>query len=414
MNESIKINEKFHPLWYGKTRYYVVTGGRGSGKSFTVSTFLNLLTFEQGHIILFTRWTMISAYLSIIPEYLEKIVLLNATPHFEVTNTEIKNKRTGSSIIFRGIKTSQGNQTANLKSLVGVTTWVLDESEEMPDEDTFDKIDLSVRKKGVDNRVIIILNPCHTSHWIYKRFFERPKIKDCFNGVVGNVTYIHTDYRDNLDNLDQSFLDRIEEIRVNNPIKYQHQILGGWLRDVDGSLWKQKLIDKWRVYELPEMARIVIAIDPAVTSNKKSDETGIVVAGLGVNNRAYILEDLSGKMTPNDWAKTAIVAYRKYKADRIIGETNNGGDLIETVLRNLDPALPYKSVTASRGKVTRAEPIVALYEKGVVSHNGYLSELEAQMVTWTKDSDWSPDRIDALVWAVTELLIGYVDDNYWG
>jgi len=410
----LKINEKLKPLFEGKTRYYILTGGRGSSKSFTVSTFLNLLTFEQHHRILFTRWTMISAHISIIPEFLEKIEILNATNHFKITTTDIINTRTGSDIIFRGLKTSQGNQTANLKSLVGITTWVIDEAEEMPDEDTFDKIDLSVRKKGVQNRVIIILNPCHKTHWIYKRFFEKPGIKDQFNGVVGNITYIHTTYLDNYENLDKSFLGVVEDIRRENPNKYKHQIMGGWLSDVDGALWRQKLIDKWRVYELPEMQRIVVAIDPAVTSDKKSDETGIIVAGLGVDNRAYVIEDASDRMSPNEWAKRAIIAYRKHKADRIIGEVNNGGDLIETVIRNLDTAIPYKSVHASRGKAKRAEPVVALYEKGVVSHLGYLGEVEAQMVTWTKEDTWSPDRVDALVWALTELMIGKSNTDYWG
>ena len=412
---KLKLNEKFDPLYLGETRYYIITGGRGSSKSFSVNTFLNLLTFEQDHRILFTRWTLNSAYISIIPEFNEKIELLNCVDHFSVIKTEIINKRTGSEILFRGIKTSQGTQTANLKSLVGITTWVVDEAEEMADEDIFDKIDLSVRSIKRPNRVIIILNPTHKRHWIYKRFFEKAGVKEGFNGVNKDVTYIHTTYKDNIENLSKSFLAQVENIRLNNPRKYKHQILGGWVEDVEGALWKYEMIEKWRVKSAPSMKRIVVAIDPAVTSNKDSDETGIVVAGLGINDHVYVLEDVSGIMTPNGWAKQAIIALDKWEADRIIGEVNNGGELIETVLRNLDTALPYKAVRASRGKVTRAEPVVALYEQGQVHHVGTHVKLEEQMTTWdANEGTKSPDRIDALVWGVTELKFGEIDTNYWG
>jgi phage terminase large subunit len=154
------------------TRYFVITGGRGSGKSFEVGRFTSLLSFESNHKVLFTRQTMTSAHLSIIPEFQQKIELLELEPLFDVNRGEIRNKKSGSLIMFKGLKTSSGDQTANLKSLQGVTTWVLDEAEELIDESTFDKINLSIRQKGVQNRIILILNPATKEHWIYKRFFE--------------------------------------------------------------------------------------------------------------------------------------------------------------------------------------------------------------------------------------------------
>jgi phage terminase large subunit len=220
----------------------VVTGGRGSGKSFELARFLNFLSFEQGHKILFTRQTMTSAHLSIIPEFQEKIDLMNLNDFFEVNKSEIKNKQSGSEIIFRGIKTSSGDQTANLKSLQGVTTWVLDEAEELTDEATFDKINLSIRQKGKQNRVILILNPSTKEHWIYKRFFEDKGISEGFNGIKDDVTYIHTTYLDNIKHLDQSFIDEIEKIKETNPKKYKHQILGGWLDKAEGVVFTN-----WRV-----------------------------------------------------------------------------------------------------------------------------------------------------------------------
>jgi len=216
------------------TRYFVVTGGRGSGKSFEVGRFTSILSFKENHKILFTRQTMTSAHLSIIPEFQEKIELLEMDDLFDVTRNEIRNKQSGSLIIFRGLKTSSGDQTANLKSLQGVTTWILDEAEELMDESTFDKINLSIRQKGVQNRIILILNPATKEHWIYKRFFENVGVEEGFNGTKGNTTYIHTTYLDNIDNLDESYINEIEYIKENNPVKFKHVVLGGWLDKAEG------------------------------------------------------------------------------------------------------------------------------------------------------------------------------------
>lgn len=233
----ITLNPKYKPLFTNDTRFFIITGGRGSAKSFAVGTFINILSFEQGHTILFTRQTMTSAHLSIIPEFQEKIDMMEYNDYFSINKSEIINKKTGSKIIFKGIKTSSGDQTANLKSLQGVTTWILDEAEELTDEVTFDKINLSIRQKGKQNRIILILNPATKEHWIYKRFFEDAGIQESFNGVKNDVTYIHTTYLDNYDNLDQSFINEVERVKVSNPLKYQHTILGGWLNRAEGVVY---------------------------------------------------------------------------------------------------------------------------------------------------------------------------------
>ena len=233
------INEKFKPLIENKDcRYFILTGGRGSSKSFTATLFLTGLTFEQGHRILFTRYTMSSAHLSIIPEFLEKIELIGNGSSFDINRTEIRNKLTNSDIVFRGIKTGAGNQTASLKSLQGVSTWVLDEAEELIDEDVFDTIDLSVRQNNTQNRIILILNPTTKEHWIYKRFFESRGVTEGFNGIKNDVCYIHTTYKDNEKNLPESYLKQIENIRINNPKKYEHKIMGGWLDKADGVVFE--------------------------------------------------------------------------------------------------------------------------------------------------------------------------------
>jgi len=235
---TLILSKKYNPLFDSKARYFIITGGRGSGKSFAVTVFLTLLTMSRGIRVLFTRFTMTSAHLSIIPEFLEKIGLLGFEETFNINKSEVVNAKNKSDILFRGIKTSAGNQTASLKSLQGISTWVLDEAEELVDENIFDTIDLSIREKNIQNRVILILNPVTKEHWIYKRFFEEKGVEGGFNGVKGNVCYIHSTYLDNETNLSESFLERIKSIKHNNFKKYQHKILGGWLAKAEGVVFE--------------------------------------------------------------------------------------------------------------------------------------------------------------------------------
>jgi phage terminase large subunit-like protein len=208
------------------------------------------------------------------------------------------------------------------------------------------------------------------------------------------------------------------ENRVNLPAAFFDQIVKKYegtrlgrqelhaqiLDDIEGALWQRTQIDALRVTRPPELSRIVVAIDPAVTSEEDSDETGIIVAGLGIDGQGYVLSDASLRGTPNEWAKAALAEYYKFKADRIVAEVNNGGEMVEHTIRTVDANASYKAVHASRGKLIRAEPIASLYEQGRVHHVGNFGTLEDQMCSWTL-GDKSPDRMDALVWAITELMI---------
>ena len=236
--QKLNLNPKYQSLFQTKDRYVVITGGRGSGKSFAVTVFLALLTYEKDNRVLFTRYTMTSASMSIIPEFVEKLNLMGVIENFEVTKYEIKNKVTGSSIYFSGIKTASGDQTAKLKSISGVNTFVLDEAEELMEEDNFDKIDYSIRSKVSTNRVLLILNPTTKEHWVYQRFFQNRGIADGFNGSKNGVTYIHTTYLDNVEHLSESFVKQVEEMKIRRPQKYQHQIMGGWLQKAEGVVFE--------------------------------------------------------------------------------------------------------------------------------------------------------------------------------
>jgi len=240
----IEVKKKYLPIVGADSRYYIVSGGRGSGKSFSVNALLVMLTYEAGHTILFTRYTLTSAYISIIPEFIDKLEQFGSIHDFHITKDEILNKKTGSKIIFRGIKTSSGDQTASLKSLQGITTWVVDEAEELTDENKFDTIDLSVRQQGNQNRVILILNPTTKEHFIYTRFFEDRGVQEGSNITKDNTTYIHTTYMDNIENLSKSYIDQIAQMRERRPEKYKQQMLGSWLNKAEGVIF-----DNWTIGE---------------------------------------------------------------------------------------------------------------------------------------------------------------------
>jgi phage terminase large subunit-like protein len=253
---------------------------------------------------------------------------------------------------------------------------------------------------GTDPRVVVTTTPRPT-------ILLRELIADPSVVVTRGTTY------ENNVNLARGFLEQI--IR-----KYQGTRLGRQeleaelLEDVPGALWNRGIIEASRVRAAPALIRVVVAIDPAVTATADADETGIIVAGKDGQGHGWVLGDTSGRYQPIEWARTAISAYRAHSADRIVAEVNNGGDMVEATLRMIEPDVPFTAVRASRGKVTRAEPIAALYEQGRVHHLGTFPELEDQMCAFVADGrgavklppgSGSPDRVDALVWALTDLLV---------
>jgi phage terminase large subunit-like protein len=202
----------------------------------------------------------------------------------------------------------------------------------------------------------------------------------------------------------QSVVARYEGTRLG-----RQELEAELLTDIPGALWSWETIERCRRDHAPDLARVVVAIDPAVSTSEGSDETGIMVVGKDEHGHAHVLEDLSGRYQPADWARTAIHAYYEHSADRIVAEVNQGGDMVEATLRQIDTNLSFTAVHASRGKFVRAEPCAALYEQGKVHHVGTFPQLEDQMASFVPDIDrgkmGSPDRLDALVWALTELVV---------
>lgn len=265
----------------------------------------------------------------------------------------------------------------------------------------------------IRNRFFYDENPVGKTHWSYKLFVEGLNPAD-------NTPLLHPENycsmrmnpMDNLANLSDTYIAQLQSLSARKRARF---LDGDWQDDSANALWKRStMINPYRVHNInpDELDRIVIAIDPAVTSTDQSDETGIVAAGVkygrnGADDHFYVLDDFSLKGSPTEWANAAIEVYDYYSADRIIAEVNNGGDMVETVIRNIDDQVAFSAVRATRGKILRAEPVAALYEKGRVHHAGEFQLLEDQMCNFTGlDGEKSPDRLDALVWAITELADG--------
>lgn len=219
------------------------------------------------------------------------------------------------------------------------------------------------------------------------------------------VTRGHT--LENKDNLAPDFLKYILSKYEGTRLGRQ-ELAGEILDDNPDALWERARIDELRLKKHPDLVRVVVGVDPAASAKEESADTGIIVAGIapiaGLMH-GFILDDLTIKGTPDQWATATVTGYYRHKADKIVGEVNNGGDMVGHTVRTVDKTIPFKSVHASRGKYTRAEPVSALYEQGRVHHVGFFPDLEDQLCEWVP-GDKSPDRLDALVWAITELMLG--------
>ena len=220
----------------------------------------------------------------------------------------------------------------------------------------------------------------------------------------GSILVTRGSTYENLTNLAPSFLSEILA-RYEGTRLGQQELHAELLDDVEGALWTREMLENSRIVSPPDMKRIVVAVDPAITARADSDETGIVVAGIGEDGHGYVLDDRTLRGSPNDWGRAAIAAYHQHKADRIVAEANQGGDMVGHTLRTVDRNVPVRLVHASRGKRTRAEPIAAMYEQCRIHHVGFHPQLEDQLCTWVPNEGASPDRLDALVWALTDLMI---------
>ncbi|WP_294618866.1 phage terminase large subunit [uncultured Bacteroides sp.] len=402
----IEPQEIYHPLYEDKEKFIIlITGGRGSGKSFNASTFIERLTFEMTeaekivHQIPYTRYTMVSAGMSIIPEMMEKIELDGTTKYFKTTKTDIVNKMTNSRIMFRGIKTSSGNQTAKLKSIQGITTFVCDEAEEWTSKDEFDKIMLSIRKKSIQNRIIIIMNPCDSNHFIYKKYIEKTHKLVEIDGVQvqisthPNVLHIHTTYFDNLENLSPEFLKEIEDMKANNPEKYAHVVIGRWADVAEGAVFKRIGIVK----EFPTNAKkVALGLDFGFTHDPSAIvKCGIVDNDLYLDKLCYKTDMVSSDLI-KELRKESLFVYADCATPRLIQEIANGGIIIYPVQKG------DGSIVAGIDKIKDFDNIF-------VTERSYNLIHEGRNYVWAKDKDGNyinePEDHDNHCWDAIQYYI---------
>lgn len=391
VRKGIKVQPVYHPLYLnnGRKMIVLVTGGRGSGKSFNVETFLERLTFEAvpsprdeakllAHQILCARYTMVSADISIIPEFLEKIEMEGTQKYFRATKKDVINRQTGSHIMFRGIKTSSGNQTAKLKSIHGLTVFVCDEAEEWTSFDDFEKIMLSIRTLGIQNLIIIVMNPTDSGHFIYQKYIKDTHRIEYFDGVPvqisthPDVLHIHTTYLDNIENLSPQFLENVETMKRTDPERYAHIVMGQWADVAEGAVFK-----KWGICKMfpTQCKHVALGIDFGYTH----DPTAIVMCGIW-DNRLYIklLCYRTGMLSKDiiEFLKpySGLMVFADSADPRLIDEIALGGIMIYPV------AKPNGSIVAGIDKMQSYDDIFVT-EDSVDLHE------ELRNYVWDKDKD---------------------------
>lgn len=403
------IQAKAISLFIGGATRFLLYGGSRSGKSFIIIYSMIVIACrfpDSRHLICRFRFNHVKN--SIWLDTLKK-VLKTCFPDLTIKWNNQDYYITlpnGSEIWIGGLDDKERSE--KILGMEFLTIFVNEASQISYDAFTTLLTRLAQKIPGSRNLLFVDENPPSRKHWTYKLFVENVEPET-------NVSLSHVDQygklkmnpADNVDNISIEYLRLLESLPERKKRRF---LRGEFGDDNEGALWMEEDINRLRVREAPVLKRIVVAIDPAVTSKDTSDETGIVVAGVGHDDEIYVLEDITDTYTPTQWATESIRMFHKWKADRIVAEVNNGGDLVETIIKGIDRNIPYSKVHATRDKLTRAEPISALYEKtpdsnGRVHHVGALPDLELEMTSWeAKKGEKSPNRIDALVWAITDLI----------
>ena len=388
---QIRTARAFEPL-LGPRRYKGAHGGRGSGKShFFAEAAVEWCLRSPGARIVCVREVQKSLRESVKLLMEDKIRSLGVDGHFTMMSDSIRCPGNGV-ILFQGM---QEHTKESIKSLEGFDVAYVEEAQTMS-SGSLEMLRPTIRKLG--SEIWFSWNPRHASDPV-DAFLRGPIVPD-------DATIVQVNYEDN-----PFFPEVLEEERSWDALhardRYGHIWLGQYEPAAVGAIWDRRTLHEGRIQEPPEMGRIVVAVDPAVGTDENSNEHGIVVVGIGEDGRGYVLADVTCRGGPQKWAERAIAALDTYEADAIVIEINPGGAMVRHTLKTVRPNLRIIEVRATRGKHVRAEPIAALYTMGKVSHVGSYPELEDQMCLMTVagyEGEGSPDRLDALVWAMTNLF----------
>lgn len=382
--------EAFQELWL-PSRYKAFYGGRGSGKSHSFATALLLQAMSSPLRVLCAREVQKSIRESVKQLLDDKIAEMGLDAFWTSTRDEL-NSTNGSQFRFSGL---QDHTAETIKSFEGADRAWVEEAQTLSSR-SLEMLIPTIRKPG--SELWFSWNPRNASDPVDKRFrgLEPPP-----NSIIRRVNYDANPFFPN------ELEDEREYDRRTNPDRYGHIWLGEYEPVAIGAIWNRLVLHEGRREAAPPLTRVLVGIDPAISSEAGSDMHGIVVTGLGEDGRGYVLEDGSLKGSPTQWAQRAVAMFDKWDADAVVVERNQGGDMCKHTLRTVRGTLPVVEVHATRGKHVRAEPIASLYHLGRVSHVGTFSELEDQMCQMTAagyEGEGSPDRCDALVWTLTELF----------
>lgn len=403
-------------LLKGPQRYTLVYGGSRSGKTFLLcfSILVRALAAPGSRHVIF-RFRQNSAWSAIGLDTLPKVAQINGCPLSVNKQDKYFKLPNGSEIWIGGLDDKE-----RVEKILGMefATIYLNEASQIPyNSYVMAETRLAQVCPEIKQRMYVDLNPSGTGHWTYRLFVQHVSPVDPRKRIQDTANYAHDFISpiENSDNLSQEYLESLS----NLPDRQRRRFFEGkFSAEIDGALWPMDVIDRCRMGHedpLPDMRRVVVAIDPSGTAgdiDERSDDVGIIVAGKGVDGRYYVIEDLTCNEPPAVWASRAVNAYHRHKADKIVAERNFGGAMVEAVIKNVGGRpVNYAEVVASRGKVVRAEPISSFYAQGSVSHADLFPELEDQMSMMTTAGymgDRSPDRVDAMVWALTELSEGSI------
>lgn len=393
-------------------KFVMLRGGSRSGKSFLIvrAIVIRALKADNSHHAIF-RYRRNSIKSSIWGQTLPSVMRLcfpNVQYLPNVSDLYIKLPN-GSEIWFAGLDDKE-----RVDKILGMefATLFFNECSQIPWASIETALSRLAEKCSLRLRAYFDQNPTTKLHWSYSLFrkFIRPGTREAIPDPESyREMQINPD--DNRENISEEYFSILDGMSAAKRKRFKD---GDWADETDGALWSLELIDARRISkaQLPDLVRIVVAVDPsgsAGTTNgveAGNDDIGIVAVGLGVDGRLYVLADWSCNMSPQGWGSRAVSLYHHLAADRIVAEVNYGGAMVGAVIRNADPTVPFSEVRASRGKIVRAEPVAALYEQGKVSHVGMLEDLEDQLCAMTTKGfigEGSPDRADALVWAITAL-----------
>lgn len=402
MNDSIQLTPRQEQaiLTLSQNKYSLLYGGSRSGKTFIIIFFIlwRAMKCKSRHLIVRLRFAHVKQ--SVVYDTFPKVCDLFKIKYVLNKSDWFATLPNGSEIWFGGL-----DDKDRTDKILGneYSTIFENEASQISYNSHLILLTRLSEKTKLKNRLFQDQNPPSKAHWTYKIYFKN--IEPQTNTQIktpGQYGFLKMSPHENVQNISDDYIEILQSLPKAQRKRFYD---GDFAEIIKGALWSDEMINRHRVQASPENLEVVVAVDPATTAKMTSDETGITVTGKDKQGHGYLLEDLSGIYSPDEWAKIAVNLYIKHQAKYIIAESNQGGDMVSHTIKSVNRNIPVKLVHATKGKIIRAEPISALYEQGKIHHLGYFPDLEEEQVTYTgQPGDKSPNRLDSLVWGFSYLF----------